>query len=317
MITLLNFLFSYPFLKALILSLAFLSVLFLVYNLLPDEQQAVAKKRLGVTEDTTKPTRIALFRWFYPLYSALVPFLYSAFIPSSLSRYFDHQKPLLQKKLVTANIREEINPDEFLAFKVAMTFVIFFLVIYLMGGLSKPLPWYSWPIVMIGGFFFPDFWLNERIRFRRKEIIRAMPYTIDLLTLSVEAGLDFIAAIQRLAQRSKSNALLVEFGYMLKEIRLGTQRADALRNLSDRLQIEEITSFTTLLVQADQLGASIGQVLRAQSDQLRSKRFQAAETAGAKASQLVLFPLVFCIFPAIFIVVLGPTILNFLQRGFF
>jgi len=108
-----------------------------------------------------------------------------------------------------------------------------------------------------------------------------------------------------------------EFGHMLKEIRLGTSRSDALRNLNHRLEIEEISSFTTLLIQADQLGASIGNVLRAQSDQLRTKRFQNAESAGARASQLILFPLIFCIFPAVFIVILGPTILNMLSQGIF
>ena len=152
---------------------------------------------------------------------------------------------------------------------------------------------------------------------RRKAIVRALPYTLDLLTLSVEAGLDFIAAIQRLIQRARPNALLTEFNHMLREIRLGTSRSDALRSLADRLQIEEISSFTTLLIQADQLGASIGNVLRAQADQMRTRRFQAAETAGARASQFILFPLVIFIFPAIFIIILGPVVLSFLKTGFF
>ncbi|MEZ4819731.1 MAG: type II secretion system F family protein [Bdellovibrionota bacterium] len=106
-----------------------------------------------------------------------------------------------------------------------------------------------------------------------------------------------------------------ELDIVLKEIRLGTTRSDALRNLGERLDIEEIASFTSLLIQADQLGSSIGMVLRAQSDQLQTRRFQNAETAGAKASQLILLPLVFCIFPAVFIVILGPLVIKFLVQG--
>jgi tight adherence protein C len=309
--------FFLPALKYIGFGAAFLSVFIFVMNLFPDEMAAVARKRLGVTEDGAKPNRIALFRWFHALYTAVVPLLYSNMMPRSGSRYVDQQRPLLNRKLITANIRDEITPDEFIGFKVVMAFVILLLAAYLLGSLGRPLPWPLWPVVMVLGFFAPDFWLYEVTNKRRREIIRAMPFTLDLLTLSVEAGLDFIAAIQRLTQRSRPNALLTEFGHMLKEIRLGTARSDALRSLADRLQIEEISSFTTLLIQADQLGASIGQVLRAQSDQLRSKRFQSAEAAGARASQLVLFPLVLFIFPAIFIVVLGPTILNFIFRGGF
>lgn len=314
---LLNFLFSEEFIKVLGFSSIFLSILILVLQLFPDEKQVAAKRRLGVLDDSARPNRIALFRWFRPLYSAIVPVLYSAFLPLSLVNYFDQQRKRLHLKLVSANIRDEISPDEFLGFKFVMSVFLALIIIYLTGALGSPIPGILWPVVFVGGYFFADLWLQERIKIRRRAIIQALPYTLDLLTLSVEAGLDFIASIQRLTQRSKTNALLTEFGHLLKEVRLGTSRADSLRNLSDRLQIEEISSFTTLLIQADQLGASIGQVLRAQSDQLRSKRFQAAETAGARASQLVLFPMVLCIFPAIFIVVLGPTVLNFLQRGFF
>jgi tight adherence protein C len=317
MVNFLQTLFSPFVLKILICGAAFGAIFILMITILPDEMAAVARKRLGVTEDTAKPNRIALFRWFHPFYTAVLPLLYSTMMPERAVRYIEKQRPLLQRKLVTANIRDEITPDEFLGFKVVMSFVLFFLVLYIAGSMGRPITPGLWPFLLIGGFFAPDNWLTGIIKKRRREIIRAMPYTLDLLTLSVEAGLDFIAAIQRLTQRSRSNALLLEFGHMLKEIRLGTSRSDSLRSLADRLQIEEISSFTTLLIQADQLGASIGQVLRAQSDQLRAKRFQAAEVAGARASQLVLFPLVLFIFPAIFIIVLGPTVLNFLAGGLF
>ncbi|HLG18200.1 MAG TPA: type II secretion system F family protein [Bdellovibrionota bacterium] len=310
MTELLNLLFSDAVVKVLLFSASFLAAFILVLSLLPDEGQAKARERLGVTDLQPRPNQVAVLRWFRPFYTMLVPRIASRNI-------FDTRRAKLHRDLITANLRDEVTPDEFIGFKFVMAVVIPLLVGYLSGALGRPIPIFLWPAVIVGGFLFPDFWLKERIKIRRRSILRALPYTLDLLTLSVEAGLDFIAAIQRLTQRSKSNALLTEFNHMLKEIRLGTARSDALRSMSDRLQIEEISSFTTLLIQADQLGASIGQVLRAQSDQLRASRFQGAEATGARASQLVLFPLVLCIFPAIFIVVLGPTLIGLLQRGLF
>ncbi len=287
----------------------FLSVFFLTLRFFPDEKQAAARKRLGMVDETERPNQIALLRIFRPFYTLL--------LPQISVRKLGPQRTNYHRKLITANMRDEITPDEFMALKVVMTFFIPLLIVYIGVALGFSIPLLGLPILFVLGFVFPDLWLAERVAIRRRAITRALPYTLDLLTLSVEAGLDFIAAIQRLSERTDQNALLLEFNHMLKEIRLGTSRADALKNLSDRLQIEEITSFTTLLIQADQLGASIGQVLRAQSDQLRSKRFQLAEAAGARASQLILLPLVICIFPAIFIVILGPIILSIVQRGFF
>lgn len=310
MIELLNLLFSPAVFKTLSFISAFVAIALLAFQILPDEKEAEARRRLGVAELTTRPNQIAILRWFRPLYTLLAVYV------GSRSR-FDAERSGLQKKLISANIRDEITPDEFIGFRFVMAVFIPLLVAFLSAGLEIDVDGYFWPLIIVFGYFFPTIWLLERIKKRRREIIRAMPYALDLLTLSVEAGLDFIAAIQRLTQRSKSNALIVEFNQMLKEIRLGTNRADALRSLSERLQIEEVSSFTSLLIQADQLGASIGQVLRAQSDQLRTSRFQGAEAAGARASQLVLLPLVICIFPAIFIVILGPTILSFLQRSLY
>lgn len=297
------------FLKLLLFGTTFLSVFLLAFALFPNEKQAAARRRLGMVDETGRPNRVALLRWFRPFYTLLLPQISSRNLASQRTGY--------HRKLVTANLREEMTPDEFMAFKLVMTVFVPLLIVYIATALGFAIPVAVWPVLVLFGFMFPDLWLNEYVGIRRRAITRALPYTLDLLTLSVEAGLDFIASMQRLSERSDPNALLIEFNHMLKEIRLGTSRSDALRSLSDRLQIEEITSFTTLLIQADQLGASIGQVLRAQSDQLRAKRFQGAEAAGARASQLILLPLVLCIFPSIFIVILGPIILNILHKGLF
>lgn len=316
MTALLNILFSAVVLKFLLFALAGVSIFLLIYYLFPDEEALAAQKRLGMEEEKIRPKKEAILRWFYPIYSNISP-LIPQYAPKRALQWIERKKPYYQKRLIVANLRDEIGPDEFVAFKVCMSIVVPILFFYVAGALGYSISPWSIPMVMILGFLSADLWLKEKAIARRKAILRSLPYTLDLLTLSVEAGMDFIASIQRLTQRTSNNAMAEEFGHMLKEIRLGTSRADALRNLSTRLEIEEVSSFTTLLIQADQLGSSIGVVLRAQSDQLRTKRFQNAEAAGAAASQLILLPLVFCIFPAVFIVILGPTILNMLTQGIF
>lgn len=145
----------------------------------------------------------------------------------------------------------------------------------------------------------------------------ALPYVMDLLTLSVEAGLDFVAGIGKVVEKSKPSALIDEFRQLLQEIQVGNTRQQALRNLAFRVNMTEVSSFVSLLVQADELGASIGPVLRAQSDLFRTQRFLRAEKAGAAAAQKILFPLVLCILPAVFIIIFGPIALSFLYGGGF
>lgn len=295
-------------LKALIFGSAFAGTFLLVLSLLPDTEEAAALKRLGVSDEGERPATEPMVRILRPLLQKVTPR-----IPGN--RLSEEDRSELHKKLLSGHMRDELTPEEFVALRAVMAVILPTLILVMTVALAYPISLPLWPALIALGYFYPDLWLKEKIRSRRRAILKSMPYTLDLLTLSVEAGLDFIAAIQRLVQKTKGNALLTEFGLMLREIRHGTTRSEALRSLSNRLQIEEINSFTTLLIQADQLGASIGNVLRAQSDQLRSQRFQAAEAAGARASQLILLPLVLCIFPAIFIIVAIPALLSFFGQG--
>lgn len=292
-----------------------LAVWILMYHIFPDTQSLAARKRLGLEDESIQPKNTGLFKVLYPLYSAVSSLLFASNLPTFLATYIEKKRPVVAKKLIKANLREEITPDEFIAFGFCMAVLVPLLIYYLMGTLGVNIPPVAHVLILGFGFFYADLWLNQAVQTRRKAILTALPYTLDLLTLSVEAGMDFVASIQRMSERSQKNALIEELESLLKEIRLGTVRSDALRNMSQRLEIEEISSFVSLLVQADQLGSSIGQVLRAQADQLRTKRFQNAETAGAKASQLVLLPLVFCIFPAVFIVIAGPLVIRYLVQG--
>ena len=159
--------------------------------------------------------------------------------------------------------------------------------------------------------------LKGLIKRRHKEILIALPFVVDMLTLITEAGLDFMAALQRVVEKARPSPLVEELRLAIQEVQLGSTRADALRKMASRLQMEEISSFIAILVSADQMGSSIGKVLRAQSDALRTDRFIRAEKAGATASQLMLFPLIFLIMPAAFIIVFGPLVVKWISGGFF
>jgi Flp pilus assembly protein TadB len=155
---------------------------------------------------------------------------------------------------------------------------------------------------------FPVFWLRGAIRRRHMSILRNLPFVLDLLTLSVEAGMDFISALQRNCRSRRLDPLNEELLRMTKEIQVGSSRREALSNMVRRVGQTELRSLAMALIQADELGVSIGTMLRIQSEQLRSQRFDRAEKLAAEAPVKMLGPLMLCIFPAVFIVLLGPII---------
>ena len=161
------------------------------------------------------------------------------------------------------------------------------------------------------GLYLPNFWLKRRIKSRKTELMRALPDALDMLTISVNAGLGFDAALVKVAEKW-DDALATEFERVIGEIRMGVRRLEALRHLSDRTDVPEISSFVAVLVQADRLGIGINDVLNAQSDQMRIRRRQWAEEQARKAPIKMLIPLVIFIFPALFVVILGPAMLRIL-----
>jgi tight adherence protein C len=158
------------------------------------------------------------------------------------------------------------------------------------------------------GFFLPEFWLGRRIRKRQYEILRATPDTLDLLTISVRAGLSFDGALAKVVEKVPG-PLSDEFRRALAEVRVGKARREALRDVVPRTEVPALTNFIGAIVQAEQLGVPIAKVLQIQSEQLRIERRQRAEEMAAKAPIKMLFPLVGCIFPSMFIVILGPAII--------
>jgi tight adherence protein C len=164
------------------------------------------------------------------------------------------------------------------------------------------------------GYMLPTLWLGGRVRSRKTEILRSLPDALDLLTISVEAGLGFDAALAKVVEKW-DNALTQEFARVLAEIRVGKLRREALRDMAERVEVPELKSFVAAVIQADQLGASIGRILHVQADQMRLKRRQRAEEIAQRAPLKMLFPLIFLIFPALFIVLLGPAIISIKTSG--
>ncbi len=159
------------------------------------------------------------------------------------------------------------------------------------------------------GFLAPEFWLGRKIRARQMDMILQLPDALDLLTISVEAGLGFDAALAKVVEKMEG-PLITEFRQALAEIRMGRARRDALRDVATRADVQPVTNFIGAIVQAEQLGVPIAKVLQIQSQQLRVDRRQRAEEQAAKAPVKMLFPMVGCIFPTIFIVILGPAIVT-------
>jgi tight adherence protein C len=164
------------------------------------------------------------------------------------------------------------------------------------------------------GFFLPVLWLSSQISRRKNSIIKSLPDALDLLTVCVEAGLGFDAAMQKVTEKWKDD-LAMAFARVLQEVRLGKTRREALRDMADRMEVTDVTSFVAAIIQADQLGVSIAKVLRIQSDQMRVRRRQRAEEKAHQAPIKMLFPMVFLIFPSLYIVLLGPAVLQVLKGG--
>jgi tight adherence protein C len=162
------------------------------------------------------------------------------------------------------------------------------------------------------GYLLPEFWLGGRIKARQKIILKMIPDTLDLLTISVRAGLGFDAALAKVVEKLPG-PLSDEFRRALAEVRVGKTRRDALRDMVPRTNVQPLSNFIGAIIQAEQLGVSISKVLQVQSEQLRIERRQRAEEQAARAPIKMLFPLVGCIFPSLFIVILGPAIISIVK----
>jgi len=165
------------------------------------------------------------------------------------------------------------------------------------------------------GFFLPILWLRSKTRNRQTEIIKSLPDALDLLTITVEAGMGFDGALQKVAEKW-DNELAKGFSKVVQEMRLGIPRREALRNMDRTMGVPDVTTFVAAIIQAETLGVSIAKILRIQSEQMRVRRRQRAEEQANKAPIKMLFPMVFLIFPALFIILLGPAVLILMETNF-
>jgi len=224
-------------------------------------------------------------------------------------------KDRYKRKLASAGLTEILTPEDYYAFKLFL--IIGFPIMYVLGSAISDSNWpYTYaPFLGLLGYSYPDIWVRGKIEGRQKEVIMAMPFVVDMLALSVEAGLDFVAAMQKVIEKAKPSPLTDEFIIFLREEKVGAGRAEGLRNLAWRINLIQVSSFCATLIAADSVGASIGPILKNLSEEMRQKRSSEVEKAGATAATKILFPMMFLIVPSVFIIVAAPLILEMFFGG--
>jgi tight adherence protein C len=240
------------------------------------------------------------------------PLIHRLVLPLIARYELKEYKENLKRQIQSAGLGRELNENEYIGLQILLG-VILPLILFVGHFLFN----IDYPLWMIGafaafGFLFPYLFVKQNKEARRSQIMVDLPFVVDLLALSTEAGLDFIGAITKVVDKMSGGALAEELGQVLQDLKLGSSRAEALNAFAWRINMSEISSFVAVLVTADALGASIGGVLRQQSEQMRQERFVRAEKAGAEASQKIFIPLVLFILPAVLLLVFGPVILQFM-----
>lgn len=277
----------------------------------------IAQTRVQVATDATVPPReIDLSEEEKPaaspsvIYRALEPLLKGA------AAIMERVSPagrldLIRRRIVYAGMEQSLTPQRVAAYKALAGVVLFLLG---MTGSPIALPTPFWAIFLgVAGSILPDIWLDSRARERQAHVARDLPEALDLLAISVEAGLGLEQAIEVVTE-NLHGPLGDEFTRMLREIELGVSRRAALNELRSRTDVPELSSFVVALVQADQVGAPIAEVLRVQAEQVRLKRRQRAKEKAAQLPVKILFPLVLFIFPSLFVVTIGPGAINIMDN---
>lgn len=242
------------------------------------------------------------------------PFYKRYFLPIvQASKNKQAMRTKYRQKLANAGLMKEMSPEEFVALKFFMIIGAPFAFLAVRWIMSETWPLYITPLMGIVGFFYPNIWLEGMIKKRADDVLRAMPFIVDMLALSVEAGLDFMAAIQRVIEKAPMSPLVEEFETLIKETKIGSSRAEGLRQLGWRVNVIEINSFCATLIAADSVGASIAPLLKQLSSELRVKRSSRAEQQGATAATKILIPMIFFILPAVLVAIFAPMLLKMMS----
>jgi tight adherence protein C len=256
------------------------------------------------------------------------PFMERVIYPSArrfgeIAQRFTPQNAIVEtrRRLDMANAPRWMEPTVFLAsrfiFGILLGATMFFVFSFSPSvAVFSPTSLLGIGFFTVVGFFLPNLLLNSRIRARQRLVLNAMPDALDLLTICVEAGLGFDAAMKKVIEKWNDD-LSLAFARVLQEIQLGKLRREALRDMADRLGIPEMDSFVAAVIQSEQLGVSMSRVLRVQADSMRIKRRQRAEENAQRAPVKMLLPMVFLIFPTIVLILLGPAVLQLIRSGAF
>lgn len=269
-----------------------------VYNAMPDFQKLNLSRRfvdeLGAGREA--PGLLKIFRLPILIFSDLAA---SLKLPGTRERYARDLQSLGLERVVTINQL------------IALKLTIFFILCMYGVMLTKALPVFFSLLLAGFGWVYIDIWLKDRISTRRKQIKAKLPFLLDMLTLSVEAGLEFTAAVAKIAAKMPASPLRDELTIFLRQMQLGMSRKEALRALADRANVQQVNSMVSALIQAADMGSSIGSALRTQSEIMSADRFLEAEKKGAEATQKMLLPMVIFIIPAVMLVILGPMLVTF------
>jgi len=218
------------------------------------------------------------------------------------------------KRLQETGVGYLMSAEQFYAVRVFGAIVAALMTAFLLAALeSFDLTWVV--LLAIGGYFFPIIWLSDVRAKRQKDVLRALPVYLDFITMAVEAGLNLNGALNQAMDKGPPGPLRNEFYMVVRDLRAGVPRADALRRMEKRLDMEEITSFVGTVIQAEKMGARLGTALRVQALQRRTERFQRAEKLAMEAPVKLILPLIVFIFPVTFIVLAFPIAMKFLMEG--
>ena len=283
------------------LGLAFVAAALTGYLWLPRLYEALTVRGVVRRQVNAEEVPSTLFRMVFPIVDRLAP----AFDRIEARRY----RANLTRQLRRAGMDQVFTANHFFAMKALTAILVPLLAMQFIQAVAT-VPGFL--AAAAGSAFIPDWLLGEMVQAREAALLRALPASVDVMSLSVEAGLEFLTAMQRLVEKGRVGPLRDELATILNDVRLGKTRQEALKAFADRVELPEVSSFVSVLVQADMLGASIGTVLQTQAERMRVERFQRAERAGARATQKILVPMVLFIFPAVLIVIVGPVLLQFI-----
>lgn len=259
------------------------------------ELRKVIKRRLRYEINPTD--KKSIFVRVFDLFGPLNYFLLRRFV----------KRENLENKLFGARVG--LTPEQFFGAKEFMAIVALMLAIGFLpaGEILKV------AVAGVAGFFLPDLWLDTKLKQRRSAVIRSLPDTVDLLSLCVDAGLDFIAAARWIVEKSRTSAFIEELSLMLHEIKVGKPRREALKDLSKRINAPDVTAFTRTLIQADRMGTPIAEALAILSEDVRERFFRRAERSALQSPMKMLIPLIFFILPVVGVIVGGPIAIQFMN----